>query len=325
MPHLKDGALFDFKKLMKEWRIWDTNDWNATDFVYEYPNGSLIKFIGMEDPEKAHGPGRDILYINEANHISKSLYDQLSQRTTRMELLDWNPANFTSWVYDLEDDPKNKSIVSTYKNNLSNLSQKIIDKIESYALLDDLFMWNVYGLGVRGASEELIYPKWRKIDRMPGKGDRFFGLDFGFVNPCALVEVEHHEGANYLQEKLYTSGKTIADIIKLMDGLGISKRLPIYADSAEPKSIEEIFRAGYNIHPADKDVWAGILTVKSYPMYITSDSPNLQKEANSYKWAKNRAGILLEEPVKDLDHGLDGGRYAIHTHLTKPKLSWITL
>ena len=132
------------------------SEWNATDFVYEFENGSMIKFIGMEDPEKAHGPGRDILYINEANHLTKDLYDQLSQRTTKMEFLDWNPANFQSWVYELADNPKNKKIVSTYRNNKSNLTQKIIDKVESYQHLPDSFMWDVYGLGKRGSDRKSV-------------------------------------------------------------------------------------------------------------------------------------------------------------------------
>jgi phage terminase large subunit len=320
MPHLKDGALFDFKRIMRQWQMFSYAEWNATDFVYEFDNGSMIKFIGMEDPEKAHGPGRDILYINEANHLTKDLYDQLSQRTTKMEFLDWNPANFQSWVYDLADNPKNKKIVSTYRNNKSNLTQKIIDKVESYQYLPDSFMWDVYGLGKRGSSEEIIYRGWQYIDELPGKGDRVYGLDFGFVHPCALIEVQLYEGAAYIDESIYESGLTKPELTEKIKAI-IKDRSPIYADSSEADSIEELYRKGLNIHKANKDVWSGIITVKSIPLYITRRSINLINEIQGYKWKKDRNNIVLEEPVKDNDDAMDALRYAIHTRMGKPKIT----
>jgi phage terminase large subunit len=324
MPHLKDGALFDFKKIMRLWNVWNLNYWNATDFTWEDPNGSLIKFIGLEDPDKAHGPGRDILYINEANFISKALYDQLSQRTTQMEFLDWNPANFNSWVYDLADDPANKVIRSTYKNNRSNLTQKVINKVESYQHLPDPFMWQVYGLGLRGASEEIIYRGWELCDEMPGKGDVVYGLDFGFVHPCAMVEVEFYEGAVYVDEKIYKSGLTKPELTELIKGI-VKTKAAIYADSNEADSIEELYRNGLNIHKANKDVWAGIITVKGLKLFITRRSTNVIREKQGYKWKKDKNDKILEEPVKENDDAMDAERYAIHTHLTQPKANFWTL
>ena len=325
LPHIKRGMLRDFKAQMDKIRQWDDSNWSATNFIYTFKGGHYIELFGLEDEGKARGPRRDILVVNEGNLIKKMLFDQLAMRTTGPIIVDLNPSDFNSWCYTMADLPTNKRLHSTYADNIENLTRQQINYIESYKNLPDDFMWKVYGLGERGASKELIYTKWRKVDKLPGKGDRFYGLDFGYVHPLAMVEVEHYEGANYIKEILYTPGKTLADIIKIMDGMGISKRLPIYADSAEPKSIEEIFRAGYNIHKSDKDVWAGILHVKSYPMFVTVDSPNLHIELSSYKWAKNRNDEVIEEPIKKNDDGLDAVRMAIHTHLTKPKLSWITL
>jgi len=318
MPHLKDGALYDFKKIMKYWQIWDLNEWNATDFVYNFNNGSLIKFIGMEDPEKAHGPGRDILYINEANFIKKSLYDQLSQRTTMCEFLDWNPAEFTSYVYDLAEDPKNKKIKSTYKNNQSNLTQKTIDKVESYKLLPDPFMWQVYGLGLRGASEEIIYRGYQYIDEMPGKGEVVYGLDFGFVHPNVFMKIEIYEGSIYLDELIYQSGQTKPELTAaiLTHNIGYSF---IYADASEADSIEELHRNGLNIHPANKDVWNGIITCKSHPLFITRRSTNTIREIKGYKWKKDKNDNILEEPVKEDDDAMDAWRYGQHTYFSKPR------
>jgi phage terminase large subunit len=324
MPHLKDGALFDFKRIMRQWNMFSYAEWNATDFVYEFENGSLIKFIGMEDPEKAHGPGRDILYINEANHLKKDLYDQLSQRTTKMEFLDWNPANFQSWVYDVADDPKNKKIVSTYKNNRSNLTQKIIDKVESYEHLPDKFMWEVYGLGKRGSSEETIYRGWQLVDSLPGKGSIAYGLDFGFNHPTALIQVELYDGCYYARETLYKSGLTKPDLTEQMKQL-VPAGATIYADSAEPDSIEELYRQGFNIMPSNKDVWNGIMTIKGKRLFVTRDSTNLISELQSYRWKKDKNGNILEEPVKDLDDACDALRYCIHTQESAYKINFLSI
>ncbi len=129
LPHIKRGVMRDFKIIMQEFEWWNEDGWRATDFVFTFYNGSYIELFGLEDEGKARGPGRDILFVNEANLISKTLFDQLAMRTTGKIFLDWNPADFNSWVYELADDEKNKKIHSTYKDNIHNLSQS---QIENY-------------------------------------------------------------------------------------------------------------------------------------------------------------------------------------------------
>ena len=153
LPHIKRGAFRDFKNIMEKWGLWSDENFSYTDFIYTYENGSYIELFGLEDEDKAKGPARDILFVNEANLISKALYEQLSIRTTGSTFLDWNPSDFVNWVYDEADNPKNKKIHSTYKNNLSNLTPKQIAQIEGYKNLPDDFMWKVFGLGLRGASK----------------------------------------------------------------------------------------------------------------------------------------------------------------------------
>lgn len=317
LPHVKRGVLRDFKLIMEETGWWNEANWSATNFVYTFPNGSYIELFGLEDESKARGPGRDILFVNEANLIAKTLFDQLAMRTTGQIFLDWNPADFNSWVYEVADDPKNKNIHSTYKDNIHNLSQAQIDYIEGYKNLPDDFLWKVYGLGERGAAKELIYTTWKYYTDEP-TGDVFYGLDFGYTNPSAMVKVTHYEGANYVEEVLYRSSLTVPEMINLIKGMGIGRGV-IYADCAEPKTIEEIYKAGLNIKPSDKDVWAGIVGVKSYPLYIKRGSDNLVKELQGYKWKKDKNDNILEEPVKAEDHLVDALRYAIFTHLTVPK------
>lgn len=319
LPHIKRGAYRDFKTIMDSFGIWEEESMRYTDYVYTFQQtGSYIEFIGLEDESRARGPGRDVLFVNEANLIRKNLFDQLVMRTTGTTFTDWNPADFVSWVYDVADNPKNKRIHSTYLNNKSNLSQQQIEYIESYKNLPDDFMWKVYGLGLRGASKEIIYTNWKYYKDIHN-GDVFYGLDFGYTNPSALVKVTHYEGANYVEELLYEKGLTLSDLANRIAEL-VPKGALIYADSAEPKSIEELYRLGYNIKPAEKDVWAGILKVKSYPLHIHEKSSNLASELQSYKWRKDKNDEVTEEPVKENDHLCDAMRYAIFTHMNTEKL-----
>lgn len=317
LPHIKRGVYRDFKGIMEQWNIWDEKDFRYTDFIYTFKNGSYIELFGLEDPDKAKGPARDILFVNEANLISKALFDQLLIRTTGQVFLDWNPADFISWVYEVADNPKNKRIHSTYLNNISNLSDSQIRNIEQYKDLPDDFMWKVYGLGERGSAKEIIYTQWKQYDEAPD-GDVFYGLDFGYVHPAALVKVTHHEGQNYFEEIVYQSGLTLSDLSRLIREK-LPERATIYADAAEPKSIEELYRQGFNIKPAQKDVWAGIVKMKSYPINLHYNSKNLRREFMSYKWKKDKNDNVIEEPVKANDDLMDACRYAVFTHLTKLK------
>ena len=317
LPHIKRGAYRDFKVIMEDLCIWDDIKFSYTDFVYRFDNGSYIELFGLEDEGKARGPGRDILFINEANLIRKNLFDQLAMRTTGTIFLDWNPADFVCWVYDVADDPRNKRIKSTYLNNLGNLTKTQVEFIESYKNLPDDFMWKVYGLGERGASKEIIYTQWQITDQLPEGGDVFYGLDFGYVHPLVLVKVCHYQGANYVKELLYKSGLTPSEIIREVKD-HISDRKPVYCDAAEPKSIEELYRGGINAQAANKEVWPGILKVKSYPLFIHKDSRNIIRELQSYKWRKDKNDNVIDEPVKENDDAMDAMRYAIFTHLHKP-------
>jgi phage terminase large subunit len=297
---------------MEEWNMWKDEDFSFTDFIYKFPNGSYIELFGLEDEQKARGPGRDILFVNEANLIRKALFDQLAMRTTGTIFLDWNPADFVSWVYDVADNPNNKRIKSTYIHNKGNLSQTQIDIIEGYKNLPDDFMWKVYGLGERGAAKEIIYTKWQITDVLPEGGDVFYGLDFGYVHPLALVKVVHYEGANYVQELIYKSGLTPSEISREVKD-HISDRKPVYCDAAEPKSIEELYRGGINAQAANKEVWPGILKVKSYPLFVTSGSKNIIRELQSYKWKKDKNDNVIDEPVKEFDDSCFIGETEITT------------
>lgn len=318
LPHLKRGVRRDFINLLQQAGIYNDKDFNKTDNVYTYPNGSYVEFFGCEDSGKVHGPGRDILYCNELNLIGEESYRQLAIRTNETIFADYNPADEYSYVYGIADKEGNKKIHSTYKNNLGNLTPEIVAEIEALKDADEN-LWKVYGLGLRGTSSETIYTHWKECDQMPACDDFWYGLDFGFNNPSALVKVGIKDKKLYVEEMFYETKLTTNDLTDVIKIYGITRSSEIYCDAAEPKTIEEIKRMGLNAKPADKSVYDGIQLVKSYPVYITKNSTNLLKEIRSYKWKTDKDGKVLDEPVKFMDHALDALRYAIFTKLSKPK------
>jgi phage terminase large subunit len=251
--------------------------------------------------------------MNEANEFSREDYQQLILRTTGQIYMDYNPSDQFHWIYeDVLTREDCTFIKSTYMDN-PFLPAETVREIERLRTQDDNY-WRVYGLGERGMSQATIYTHWQYIDRLPKEADEhYYGLDFGFNNPTALVEIAERDQDIFAQELIYESGLTNSDLIKRLDDLKISKQSIIYADSAEPQRIEELKRAGYWVEPADKDVRKGIDTIKTRSFSITKSSVNLLKEVKSYKW-KEKDGQMLDEPVKANDHILDALRYGVHTH-----------
>ena len=321
LPHLKRGARKDFLEILKDWGIYNDKNFNKTDNVYKFINGSQIEFFGADEENKLRGPGRDILYINEANLLSRQSYTQLALRTKQTIFIDFNPADEYSWVYDVSDAPGNKLIHSTYKNNLSNISKPQREEIESLKDADEN-LWRVFGLGLRGTSSETIYTHWKECESFPQCDDICYGLDFGYNHPSALIKVGFLDGKIYCEEMLYESKLTNDDLAYIMKTMGLSRTTDIYCDTARPETIEEIRRAGLNVKPALKAVWDGIQMVKSRPLFITKGSTNLIKEIKSYKFKVDKDGKVLDEPVKFLDDAVDAMRYGIYSRIFKPKKTY---
>lgn len=321
LPHLKRGARRDFLQILEDAGLYTDEQFNKTDNIYHYPNGSYVEFFGAEEPGKVRGPGRDILFVNEANLLPFNVYTQLALRTKEMVFLDFNPVDEASWVYEVADKEGNLLIHSTYRDN-PFLPPEQIQEIESLKEAD-ANLWQVFGLGLRGKSQEVIYTHWKQAP-FPADCEVAYGVDFGYNVPSAVVKVGFYEGAVYAEEVLYETRLTTTDLIERLRG--IPKSAELFCDNAEPKTIEELRRAGYNAKPAEKDVYAGIQKVKSQPLYVTPGSLNLIKELKSYKWKLDKDGKIHpdEVPVKFQDHICDALRYAVYTKLTKarPVMAW---
>lgn len=316
VPHLKLGAIRDFKNIMTANKFWDDDSWNASNFTYTFPNKSILEFISFDKFGKAHGPRRDILFVNEANNLEYDIVDQLITRTKRVIWMDWNPtAEFWFYIEMLHKRDDIDFITLTYLDCINVLDPAIIAEIESHK--HNTNWWKVYGLGQLGDIEGRIYTEWDLIDELPKEARlEGYGLDFGYTNdPTAVVGVYYYNGGWILDEKVYKKGMSNKDIV---DTLKTFEDKLVIADSAEPKSIDEIRAYGINIQPCKKgkdSVRQGIQLVQDQRISVTKRSLSLIKEYRNYLWATDKDGRYLQpnQPVKGNDHGLDAIRYKLET------------
>lgn len=306
--------------------FYDYIEINKSSKTYKYGD-RVVEFLGIDDPQKARGPRRKILYCNEANELAPEDFFQLQIRTEYKIFMDFNPDDDQVWIKtDLEDrraleEGDVEVIVSTYKDN-PFLSPIIVKEIERLSKVNPQYH-KVYGLGEYGKLEGLVFPNFKIIDGIPNGAKLLgHGMDFGYTNhPTALVSLYWYDGGIILDERIYSTGLTNYDICEQMRILGIGKNEKIIADSAEPKSIAEISLAGYDIEGAEKgpdSVKFGIDLMLSFPMSLTSRSTNLKdKEFRKYTWGKDKQGNNTNIPVDAFNHGIDGARYATIKFLKK--------
>jgi phage terminase large subunit len=320
IPHLKRGAIKDFQKIMILCDLYKDSQFNKSDLKYRFKNGSYIEFFSVDQPDKLRGARRDILFVNECNNIDFESYQQLSVRTKKFIYLDYNPTN-EFWVHtELMNDKDTDFVVLTYKDNeaLDKAIVKEIEKAKEKAKTSSYWdnWWKVYGLGQLGSLEGVIFNNWQIIDNIPSEATLLgFGLDFGFSNdPSSLIAVFQYNDKIICDERIYATGLLNSDIIRLMNH---DKRLPIWADSAEPKSIEEIRRAGFNIKSVEKgkdSIVYGISVLQDKDILVTKPSINLIKELRSYSWDTDKAGKKLNKPIDDFNHAIDALRYFAMMH-----------
>lgn len=308
-PHLRRGVVRDFQSIMEAQGYWKENSWNKTEFTYSFETGSKLEFFSADQPDKVRGPRRDVLFINEANNIPYATYDQLEVRTKKVVWLDWNPVQEFWWYTQVAPNNDVDFVTLTYKDNEA-LDSAIVASIESRK--HNTQWWKVYGEGQLGEAEGRVYKDWQILDAVPHEARlERYGLDFGYTNdPTALIAIYYYNGGYILDEVIYQRGlsnKQIADVIVTQP------TAIVIADSAEPKSIDEIRSYGIAIVPVDKgkdSVNQGIQYVQGQRISVTKRSTSLIKEYRNYLWQTDRDGKVMNVPIDIFNHGLDAVRYA---------------
>jgi phage terminase large subunit len=319
IPHLRRGAMKDFGKVMQWTNRWRDEGWNKTLLTYTFANGSTIEFFSADQEAKLRGARRQVLYINEANNIEFEAYHQLAIRTSEAIYIDFNPVS-EFWAHtEVLAEQDSELIVLTYRDNEA-LPATIRDDIEAAQVKAATSTywanwWKVYGLGEVGSLQGVVFDDWQQVDGIDFAGDKLvaIGLDWGYTNdPTAVVAVYKRGSAILLHELIYQNGLTNQDIAEHLRKLGIGRSWPIIADSAEPKSIEEVHRLGFNIHPATKgadSIRNSIDILKRQPMLVTRESTNLIKELRNYTWDTDKTGASLGVPIDRYNHAIDAVRY----------------
>jgi phage terminase large subunit len=319
IPHLRRGAIKDFAKVMQWTGRWVADRWNKTLLTYHFANGSIIEFFSADSEARLRGARRQVVYINEANNIDFESYYQLAIRTSEAIYIDFNPTH-EFWAHtEVLPEQDAELIILTYNDNeaLPDTIKRDIElnrtKAETSAYWAN--WWKVYGLGQVGTLQGAIYEDFEVVDGIDVSRAKFvaLGLDWGFSNdPTALVAIYRQGDCLLIQELLYSTGLTNQDIADKLRSLGITRAWEIVADSAEPKSIEEIYRLGFNIKPAEKgpdSVRNGIDILKRFKLQVTKDSTNLIKELRSYTWATDKEGKNTGVPIDSFNHACDAMRY----------------
>lgn len=318
----------DFIKVMKQIGIFEEHRFLA-ETLYKFPNGSFIKFIGLDKDDIGKGLRCDVAYFNEVNKIDMESYRQISSRA-KVVYADYNPdaeffidtevlkrpdCDFLQLTFQDNEllAPEERQEILYYKENGFNPDGTIKDAYWAN-------LWNVYGLGNVGSLQGVVFSNWDIIEELPKDKEgnllcQFVanGLDWGFTNDeSGLLGVWKQGNELYLSERMYVKGYTNNDIADHFAKIGVSKKEIIIADSAEPKSIEDLGRLGFNIHGAKKgadSIRASIDIVQRYRMRVTKDSVNLIRELRSYKWDTDRNGLSTGVPIDKANHLIDPLRY----------------
>jgi phage terminase large subunit len=350
---IRESLWRDFKDRIQENDSLDENDFdlNETSMTATYrPTGNTImskgfkKSSGNRTAKLKSIAGATHVLIEEFDEISENDFNQLddSLRTVKGQLQVlrvFNPPPKNHWVwknnYVLETHPGIKgyytakatgspfhlSVFSTFRDNLVNLNESTVLKFLRYQQDDPEYYATIIEGLISEGKRGRIFRNWKRCVTMPGAYEKFYGLDFGFSgDPAALVESENHNKDIWIDEKIYTHGLTNSDLSRRMRELGISKSAKIYADSAEPKDIEDLRRMGWNVMEGVKgSITNGIKFLMEYNIHVTESSKNIWKENEDYCWALDQHKEPTNEPEDAHNHANDAIRYAVVTKLQKKR------
>ena len=319
MPHLTRGAKRDFENIMRMTGRWRDEAYNKQHSTYTFANGSKIEFFSADDNAKLRGARRNVLFINECNNVDFDSYLQLAIRTSDFIYLDYNPAAPFYATEELQYDDDAELIILTYKGN-EGLQKSIVDELEkNEAKRGTSEYWDnwirVYVDGLIGQLTGAIYQNYEIIDKVPGKAKLLgYGLDWGFSNdPTTLIAAYRYNGQVIWDEVIYKKGLTNLDIVDIMKKKKVNKYATIWCDSAEPKSIEDLRRLGFNAKPTRKgrdSIMKGVeLLQRQDTMAVTKGSTNVIKEFRNYTWDKDKAGNKINKPIDNWNHAMDAIRY----------------
>ena len=325
-----------FTDILAKWKLTPYVKIRETDFNIRFPNGSEIIFTGLDEETKLLSLNNiGVIFIEEAFEVPKAIVEQLNLRLrgktpNQQIIMAFNPISKHHWLYDFcETNPPTsfKFIHSTYKDN-PFLNVEYIHELEELYKRNPqkarVFCDGEWGID----SDGLVFQNWKveEFNHAQIQGQLMVGLDFGFVNDISAIVGSIMDEANkriYIFKEYGETGKTNADLINIITALGFNKSV-IIADAAEPKSIEEIKRAGINKIRACKkgpdSIIHGIQKLQNYEIIIHPSCTGVITEFENYTWQKDKnTGIYINKPIDDFNHYIDALRYSLQCVAAKLK------
>jgi phage terminase large subunit len=330
---IKSSIYQDILDLLDQWKLKPFVEITGDTITHKVTGNQIIThaFKLSDGTQVAKGKGianPNILFIDEFTEIDNEqewikLVDSFRKKgSERKIIMAFNPTSKASWIFQkfyLPDGSPNPDLLkrteyihTTYVDNAENLDPTKIAEWEETRLTDPHY-FNHHILGHwADIGEGQIFTDWTfTTEGASDDAETLYGMDFGFAqDPTTLIEVKKKGTKIWLKELIYQTGLTNEDIVKKLQLLGLDKKSVIFADSAEPKSIETLRRAGFlNVRPAVKgpdSVRFGIDKIKSYTIFADARSKNLLTEYNNYSW---RTGT--DQPIDKWNHLMDAIRYAL--------------
>jgi phage terminase large subunit len=333
IPAVKDGSVDIFKQVMQETNRWVESRWLGNPMQYTFWNKSKIQFKAFDTVGKAKAAGkRDVLFLNEGNHIPYNIADTLITRSKQV-WVDYNPSH-ESWIEtEMANEPNVEFITLTYEDNEA-LPEETLEEINikiSKAFYDRNADWYdeknikskvwanwcyVYVLGELGTLDGVLFPKWDQLDSLPPEAKLIrHGLDFGSSpDPMACCSVFEWNDSLIFRENFYQTNMSLSELVAACKRLEQNKE--VICDSSNPLMIAELKKAGIKAKPSIKGAGSieyGIQKINEKPIYVLSSSRNFIKELRGYVRDPD-SGL----PIDTLNHLIDAARYA---YVLDPKKS----
>ena len=301
--------------------------WNASRYIYTFPNKSEIRFLSAHNtnPNFYEGYRPHIIYFDEISNIRKTTYDQFS-RTREKIICSFNPSR-EFYIKDVMDQRNDYvTIHSTYKDN-PYIEPAEASDIEMKSKFDKNFR-EVYMLGKWGSYDGNIFNEEENffvVPELPNKikgweHSQSFGLDLGWNDPNALVEINHYINPNtgrdvlYLKEHLYKGEMINSELAKAIRTAN-PKNINVIIESARPEIRQDLMQTyKLKLTKANKpkgSIIAGITRLKQYEILLDDTSINLIKEFRNYSWKKDKSDKTLDIPIDNWNHLLDALRYGL--------------
>lgn len=348
LTKMRQTVIKDFIKVLKGLGLYDDRRFIGGTF-YRFPNGSFIKFLGLDKEDIGKGLRSDVVFVNEANKVPFDTYRELTSRAKRV-IVDFNPNN-EFWVHtEVLNRPDTDHLILTFLDNeflskeerneiLLNKERAYHDpNLENYDVEHNVKSkywqnkWHIYGLGKTGSNPNRIFT-WDEIPdieyhKIPEK--KYYGTDWGVVDPWGVLEAKYHDGCLYLHELNYASENMITasltptermqvqsseeGLIKWnFERIGVDKKREIVCDDNRPMKVAALREGGYDYaFTAAKgpgSINEGIDLLQKLKVFYTASSKNLKYEQDNYARQTDRYGIVLEEPEDKNNHLIDPARY----------------